>query len=422
MLTMCHSIHKTSVDKSDVQLVVADMDEGGLCDTVNHLNTLVLAGPTLFPHNKIPLLRIGLKGSVQLSADQCACVLGHAFYGILPPRYETIADSMPRFTFEQLFRLRDVGEKWKCLMHYFSRIASRRMSPAAYAWGSRMITFSRLVITESDSFESWQQCALPICPVIASDLGTIEDSGPNHLHVDFANKFVGGGVLAHGCVQEEIRFLICPELIVSMLLCEKMTDVEAVVVHGFERFSNYEGYARTFRFAGQHDEPGPGGSTRMPSDQLQTSIVAIDALNYNMRRLEQYQARYMLRDLNKAFAGYGLHSPVNRALGGCTPLPVCTGNWGAGVFGGCVQLKAVLQILAASRGGRPYVRYLTFGDKELAEQINQLDATIRGLPVSEIVRHLLAFRPLVNNARHNSTNLLKVFSYLKSRAVLAQRL
>ena len=35
------------------------------------------------------------------------------------------------------------------------------------------------------------------------------------LEVDFANAYVGGGVLAHGCVQEEIRFLICPELIVS---------------------------------------------------------------------------------------------------------------------------------------------------------------------------------------------------------------
>ena len=34
------------------------------------------------------------------------------------------------------------------------------------------------------------------------------------LQVDFANKFIGGGVLGHGAVQEEIRFLICPELLV----------------------------------------------------------------------------------------------------------------------------------------------------------------------------------------------------------------
>lgn len=40
------------------------------------------------------------------------------------------------------------------------------------------------------------------------------------LQVDFANKRVGGGVLGRGSVQEEIRFVICPELIVSRLLTE----------------------------------------------------------------------------------------------------------------------------------------------------------------------------------------------------------
>ena len=40
------------------------------------------------------------------------------------------------------------------------------------------------------------------------------------LQVDFANKFVGGGVLGDGCVQEEIRFLINPELIVTRLFTE----------------------------------------------------------------------------------------------------------------------------------------------------------------------------------------------------------
>ena len=46
-----------------------------------------------------------------------------------------------------------------------------------------------------------------------------EGFGASVLQLDFANKYVGGGVLGNGCVQEEIRFLICPELIVSCLLC-----------------------------------------------------------------------------------------------------------------------------------------------------------------------------------------------------------
>lgn len=36
--------------------------------------------------------------------------------------------------------------------------------------------------------------------------------------VDFANKNIGGGVLGFGSVQEEILFVIHPELIVSVLL------------------------------------------------------------------------------------------------------------------------------------------------------------------------------------------------------------
>lgn len=50
--------------------------------------------------------------------------------------------------------------------------------------------------------------------------------------VDFANKFVGGGILGQGCVQEEIRFAICPELIVSCLFTECFDRHEALIVTG----------------------------------------------------------------------------------------------------------------------------------------------------------------------------------------------
>ena len=63
---------------------------------------------------------------------------------------------------------------------------------------------------------------------------------PVRLQVDFANRFVGGGVLSHGCVQEEIRFLVCPELIASRLFTERLEDNECLVVTGVERFSDYQ--------------------------------------------------------------------------------------------------------------------------------------------------------------------------------------
>ena len=53
-----------------------------------------------------------------------------------------------------------------------------------------------------------------------------------YLQVDFANKYIGGGVLGEGCVQEEIRFVICPELLVSLLFTDVLDDKEAIVITG----------------------------------------------------------------------------------------------------------------------------------------------------------------------------------------------
>jgi hypothetical protein len=51
------------------------------------------------------------------------------------------------------------------------------------------------------------------------------------------------------CVQEEIRFLLSPELIVSRAFAESLEDHEALLLEGVERFSSYRGYARTFEYA-----------------------------------------------------------------------------------------------------------------------------------------------------------------------------
>lgn len=45
---------------------------------------------------------------------------------------------------------------------------------------------------------------------------------------------VGGGVLGRGCVQEEIRFVICPELIAARLFTEALDSTEALLVVGEE--------------------------------------------------------------------------------------------------------------------------------------------------------------------------------------------
>ncbi|KAG0090939.1 hypothetical protein BGZ92_001848 [Podila epicladia] len=63
--------------------------------------------------------------------------------------------------------------------------------------------------------------------------------------------------LQAGAVQEEIRFAICPELIISRLFTQQLQDNEALLIKGAERYSNYNGYARTFEWHSDHVDETP---------------------------------------------------------------------------------------------------------------------------------------------------------------------
>jgi poly(ADP-ribose) glycohydrolase len=63
--------------------------------------------------------------------------------------------------------------------------------------------------------------------------------------------------LTSGCVQEEIRFVICPEMLVSLLVCEVIQPNECIYLIGCERYSSYKGYSTTFQYAGDYVDNKP---------------------------------------------------------------------------------------------------------------------------------------------------------------------
>ena len=69
---------------------------------------------------------------------------------------------------------------------------------------------------------------------------------------------------------------------------------------GFEQFSKYTGYADSFQYDGNYEDPTPVDPA---SRHRRTQIVAIDALNFRARQ-EQYVKDNMVRELNKAFVGF----------------------------------------------------------------------------------------------------------------------
>lgn len=312
----------------------------------------------MLPHlctQPIPLLKKGKTKSITLSQQQIACLLANAFFCTYPRRNAKGRNSefynYPTINFNSLYDGSPDPvkiQKLHCIMHYFRRVTEKMPT------GN--VTFTRQCIHE---FPKWENLDLSLRDIHVSAEGTIEDDGLGLLQVDFANKFLGGGVLTHGCVQEEIRFLICPEMIVSRLFTEGLEKNESLLMKGCERFSSYDGYAKTFEWKGNFEDKTP----RDDWGRLCTHVVAIDALVIHYHS-KQFRGDIVKRELDKAYCGFldaGVKSSNNLAA-------VCTGNWGCGAFGGDKRLKALIQLMAASVAKRD-VCYYTFDDDKLKEDI-----------------------------------------------------
>ena len=300
----------------------------------------------------LPLLRAGSERSVSLSQAQAASLLANALFSTFPRRnfrspQAEYAD-YNRINFAELYgKKSDVGmAKWRCLFHYFRSVTASLPTGA--------LTFSRRCLPPSQC-PDWKSSEKRLPALHVAQLGTIEDDGAGMSQMDFANKYLGGGVLGHGCVQEEIRFLVCPELLLSCLLAERLGDQESLVMTGCQRFSDYSGYSDSFRWAGHHQDVTPTDAW----GRRMVEVVAIDAILFHSHRV-QFMPRLVERELRKALVGFRDREGAGVA--------VATGNWGCGAFGGDVQLKSVVQLMAAAEAGRE-VAYFTFHDGRFMEQL-----------------------------------------------------
>jgi poly(ADP-ribose) glycohydrolase len=240
---------------------------------------------------------------------------------------------------------------------------------------------------------NWRESKAPLGDVEIVEEGCIE-AAHKELQLDFAHKLIGGGVLGHGCVQEEIRFAVCPELLLARMVCEEMGNYEAVIISGARQYSAYTGYGHTFRWSEPHDDKTQVVSSLHVKD---VCVLALDATNFNTANLspdQQYYPYWCAREINKAYVGFRGSSdcvlPQGRPH---AAAPIATGNWGCGVFGGNLQLKALLQLCAASEVHRK-VRFFTFGHTELASGLRRVWAAAKskGLTVGDVYSAIIGFQ------------------------------
>lgn len=234
--------------------------------------------------------------------------------------------------------------KLRCMLAYFERIADEL--PAG------RLRFERIVRPARTAAE-WRADRSPLLPIDVRETGAIEDAHDCR-QIDFANRFLGGGVLSGGNVQEEIRFAVAPEHLVAMIVSPMMREDEVISMHGCETFAATRGYGGTLAYAGAWFDRAP----RLADGTPDVEFVAIDAVDY--RRGDpalQFAEPAVLRELGKARAGFSRDAAAR---------PIATGNWGCGAFCGDPPHKAILQWLAASAEGRS-LRYFTFGDVRVGD-------------------------------------------------------
>ena len=246
--------------------------EGGTVEAYqNNLKSMVhvveqaLELPKIMPH-PIPLLQCTENKTLVMTQQQVFSLLANAFlctFGRQPSNYADInffelfssgppraPGRLDRFTEGDYTKL----EKLQCIFNYFYTMYLRNKFEL---WShGRVVTFERRYLTDPE-IPNWARAR---CDKLLSDVeininGKIEDCGKEMLQVDFANPAVGGDVFGEHASMEEIRFSICPELIVARLFTEQLGEDEVLLVTGCEQFSIYEGSGTRFRCTGLYQDP-----------------------------------------------------------------------------------------------------------------------------------------------------------------------
>ena len=200
---------------------------------------------------------------------------------------------------------------------------------------------------------------IDLCEITLNETGSLFEGKDSPYCVDFANKYIGGGALTGGCVQEEILFAVEPETTVSMLFMEVMDENDAIGIYNTIEFSKYTGYGSKFKF-----EQSAITDYLNLNDIKKHKIIAIDAIvsrsyYYFASNTEKEDIK---RDIHKAYVGFNLIYFENEKD---TKKIISTGNWGCGAFGGDHELKFIQQWIAASFVKINRLDYYTFDNSKM---------------------------------------------------------
>ena len=260
----------------------------------NNLLNLALNLENILPE-EIKLLKEGTIGKFELTRKEAALIFLLSFFNLIDVTQEDLRPTNNFRVYEVLeSTYSSAFEFGRCFVNYLTIIGK---------WLSEnnpILDEKISYIRDSKVFnEQILEKETKLCEVEIHENGSLFDRDDSYC-IDFANKYIGGGALQGGCVQEEILFATQPEAIVSMFFMEVMSNDDAIRIDNTIKYSNYTGYGYKFKFE----------ESAIDFNDLNTikryKFIAIDAC-------VQYTYKYgimnkddIIRDIHKSFVGFNL--------------------------------------------------------------------------------------------------------------------
>ena len=332
----------------------------------NNIRKLVLDMNNIFPKGEIEILKTNTTNKIILTRKEVALIFILGFFDIFQPemvkmninqRYDfypvLISTNGPSFAKGRSFlNYMTVIGKW------LEEKNSILDEPITYLRENKDFNIK--------NFENIKK----LCDIEIIEEGSMFNTKAKFC-IDFANQYIGGGALSGGCVQEEILFAVEPEAIVSIFLMEVMNDNDAIRIDNLIQYSNYSGYAFSFKYE--------ESAIKDEQNLIRHNIIAIDAVCSYSGGVSKSSKK---RDLIKAYVGFNLINFDDKDVLKLEKT-ISSGNWGCGAFGGDYELKFIQQWLAATYAGVDKLYYYTFGRKEMNNVIKNLEE-MKSLDVNDL--------------------------------------
>ena len=341
---------------------------------------------------EIPILeKDSFESEYNLTRKKVALVFFLSFFNLIDTKQFKERETNPFVVFEVLSSSNNTSFQFGlCFLNYLTIIGKW------LAEDNKILNEEIKYIRDSKGISNYKHFeGKKLCDIQIIDKGSLFDGDASYC-VDFANMYIGGGALEGGCVQEEILFATHPEAVVSMFFMEVMTDNDAIRIDNLIKFSEYEGYGHSFKYAKSAIDKDTNIETIK-----KINIIAIDAVVCFSEKYGIIDSETIKRDIHKAYVGfslifYGREKPIepknNEEKGKKEKKDkkikkektkeekleedknsISTGNWGCGAFRGDNELKFFEQWVSASFAGAQRLDYFTYGSKRMKAIIEKLD-------------------------------------------------